>query len=62
MLKALFILKIFQFFVLTSWSYRNNGLICNIGLILNFMTSQPGKQTIQYKYCTKSHEVKTTRE
>ena len=28
-------------------------------LISKFMTSQPGKQTIQYTYCPISQEVKT---
>ena len=41
-LKALFILKIFKFFVLTFWAFRKNGLIRKITLISKFMRSQPG--------------------
>ena len=33
-------------FVLTFWSFQKNGLIWQIRLISNFMTSQPGYQTI----------------
>ena len=40
-LKALFILKIFQFFVMTFWSCRENGLIRKIRLTSKFMASQP---------------------
>ena len=36
-LKDLFVLKIFRFFVLTFWSYSKNGLIRKIRLIWNFM-------------------------
>ena len=44
-LKALFVLKIFRFL---SWPFGHvkNDLIRKIRLILKFMTSQPGKQTI----------------
>ena len=45
-LKALFILEIFQFFVMTFWSCRENGLIRMVRLTSKFMTSQPGLQTI----------------
>ena len=45
-LKALFILKIFKFFVLTFWSCRENGLLRKVRLISKFMMSQPGQQTI----------------
>ena len=45
-LKALFILEIFQFFVTTFWSCRENGLIRKVRLTSKFMTSQPGLQTI----------------
>ena len=45
-LKALFIIKIFQFFVTTFWSCRENGLIRKIRLTSKFMASQPGLQTI----------------
>ena len=34
-----------KIFVLTFWWYRKNGLIRNIRLISNLMTSQPGQQT-----------------
>ena len=44
-LKALFILEIFQFFV-TFWSCRENGLIRKVRLTSKFMASQPGLQTI----------------
>ena len=40
-LKALFALKIFKFFVLTFWFCRENGLIRKRRLISTFMTSQP---------------------
>ena len=43
-LKALFILKIFKF--LTFFVLYKNRLIRKIRLILEFMTSQPGQQTI----------------
>ena len=33
-------------FVLTFWSYRRSGLIRKTRLISNFLTSQPGQQTI----------------
>ena len=33
-------------FVLTFWSYKKNGLTGKIRLVSNFMTSQPGYQTI----------------
>ena len=39
-LKALFLLKIFNFFVLTFWSCRKNSLIRNLRLISKLMTSQ----------------------
>ena len=39
-LKALFVLKLFV--VLTFWSFRKNGMIRKIRLILKFMTSQLG--------------------
>ena len=51
-LKDLFVLKIFKFLslhfghIMDPWSYRKNGLIRNIRLILKFMTSHPGWQTI----------------
>ena len=45
-LKVLFIFKIFQFFVATFWSCRENGLIRKIKLTSKFMASQPGFQTI----------------
>ena len=45
-LKALFILEIFQFFVTTFWSCRENGLIRKVRLTSKFMASQPGLQTI----------------
>ena len=45
-LKALFIFKIFPFFVATFWSCRENGLIRKIKLTSKFMASQPGFQTI----------------
>ena len=45
-LKVLFFLEIFQFFVTTFWSCRENGLIRKIRLISKFMASQPGLQTI----------------
>ena len=45
-LKALFILEIFQFFVTTFWSCRENGLIRKVKLTSKFMASQPGLQTI----------------
>ena len=41
-LKALFVLKKFKFFVMTFWSCRKSGLIWKIRLIWKFMTSQPG--------------------
>ena len=41
-LKALFVLKIFNFFVLTFWACGKNSLIRKIRLISKFMTSQPG--------------------
>ena len=44
-LKALFILEIFQFFV-TSWSCRENDLIRKVRLTSKFMASQPGLQAI----------------
>ena len=44
--KALFVLKIFQVFVTTFWSCRKNGLIRKIRLTSKFMTSQPGLQAI----------------
>ena len=43
--KAIFILKIFQFLVTTFWSCRKNSLIRKIRLISNYMTSQPGWHT-----------------
>ena len=45
-LKALFILEIFQFFVTASWSCRENDLIRKVRLTSKFMASQPGLQTI----------------
>ena len=39
-LNALFVRKIFKFFILTFWLYRKNGLIRKIKLISKFMTSQ----------------------
>ena len=45
-LKALFILEIFHFFVTTSWSCRENDLIRKVRLTSKFMVSQPGLQTI----------------
>ena len=45
-LKALFILEIFQFFVTTFWSCRENGLIRKVRSTSKFMASQPGLQTI----------------
>ena len=45
-LKALFVLKIFKFFVTTFGSCRKNGLIREIRLTSKFMTSQYGLQTI----------------
>ena len=45
-LKALLILEIFQFFVTTSWSCRENDLIRKVKLTSKFMASQPGLQTI----------------
>ena len=45
-LKALFVLKIFKFFDLTFLAMYKNGLVRKIRLILKFMTSQPGFQTI----------------
>ena len=44
-LKALFVLKI-KVFVTTFWSCRKNGLIKKTRLTSNFITSQPGSQTI----------------
>ena len=41
-LKALFVLKIFRFFVMTLWSYRKKGLIRKISLTSKFMMPQPG--------------------
>ena len=43
-LKALFVLKIFKFFVFLVT--QKNGLIRKIRLISKYTTSQPGKQTI----------------
>ena len=45
-LKALFFLKIFKFFILTFWSSKENALIRKRKLISKVMTSQPGEQTI----------------
>ena len=45
-LTALSILEIFQFFVRTFWSCRENGLIRKVRLTSKFMASQPGLQTI----------------
>ena len=45
-LKALFILEIFQIFVTTFWSCRENGLIRMVRLTSKFMASQSGLQTI----------------
>ena len=45
MLKALFVLKIFTFFVLIFWSCRN-GLMKKLSLISKFMTSQAAQKTI----------------
>ena len=45
-LKALFILDIFQFFVATFWSCRENGLIRKVRLTSKFIASQPGLQAI----------------
>ena len=44
-LKALFVLKIFNFFCLDFLVMYKNGLIKKIRLTSKFMTSQPGKQT-----------------
>ena len=40
-LKPLFVLKTFKFFVLTFWACRKNDLIRKMRLISKFMTSQP---------------------
>ena len=45
-LKALFVPKIFKFFVTTFWSCRKNRLIRKVSLTSKFMTSQPVLQTI----------------
>ena len=45
-LKALFSLEIFQFFVMTFWSCRENGLIRKVRLTSKFMASQPGLPAI----------------
>ena len=39
-------LEIFQFFVPTFWSCRENGLIRKVRLTSKFMASQPGLRTI----------------
>ena len=46
LLKALFVLKIFKFFVTTFRLCRKNDLIRKITLTSKFITSQPGLQTI----------------
>ena len=43
--KALFVLKMFKFF-LTLWSCKKNSLIRKISLIPKFLTSKPGQQRI----------------
>ena len=45
-LKSSFRSQDFQTFVLTFWSCRKKRLIIKLKLILKFMTSQPGQQTI----------------
>ena len=45
-LKALFVLKRFNFFITAFWSCRKNDFIRKITLTSKFMTSQPGLQTI----------------
>ena len=45
-LKAFFRSQDIQFFVLTFWPFRKDGLIRKVRLISNFMTLQPGQQTI----------------
>ena len=47
---------------MTFWSFRRNGFIRRIGLVLKFVTSQPGSQTIQYTYHATCHKVKATRQ
>ena len=46
LLKALFVLKIFKFFIATFRLCRKNDLIRKITLTSKFITSQPGLQTI----------------
>ena len=60
-LKALFVLKIFKFFVMTFCSCRKNDSIRKIKLISKSMTSQPGSQTIAIHISPISQEVKATR-
>ena len=60
-LKALFVLKIFNFFLIF-WSCRKNGLIRNIKLFSKFVTSKPDSQTRAISHnCPISHEIKPTR-
>ena len=62
-LKALLVLKIFQVFVLTFWSCRENVLIRRIRLTSKFMTSQPGLQTVAMRILPNiSQKVKATRQ
>ena len=42
MLKAFFVFKIFEFFLLILWSSIRNSLIRKIRLILKFLTTQSG--------------------
>ena len=60
-LKAPFVLQIFTF-LFCFWPCGKNGLIRKIRLILKFMTSQPGEQTITIHILSISHEVKAVRQ
>ena len=60
-LKVLFISKIFKFCP-DHFVVQKNDLIRKIKLISKLMASQPGKQTMQYRYCSISQEVKGIRQ
>ena len=47
-LKAIFVLKIFNFFIVDFFFIRKNDLVKKICLISEFKTSQPGKKQLQY--------------
>ena len=62
-LKALFVFKIFEFFIFTFWSRRKNGLIRKRKLISKFRRRHNlVNEQVQYTYCPLSHEIKATRQ